>query len=380
MQITTGFQEVIFTVNCPYTFWGDHVAVVGNCAELGSWDPQRGLELKTSAETFPQWQGRVQVPVGQHEFKFVIVRGWSVEWEANPNRPCVANVPTEVLAKFHEPDTKVVSLAPRADERQGESTAEMPSLLGRLGPGKVQATEEVKDKTTIVSSVDEVEVFRTHTDTSDSVLKIQRLASRRKQVASRLHFTVVCSCTEPGDGVSVVGSCSELGHWDVMKGVKLTTSPELFPKWKGVAHVHSALRDIDFKVVVVRKTGNEWESHQNRRLSMPDEEAPLEAFLHFNVNGCEVQPMRTEEEEKKELTWNVEASFEISDESELKDPAVFALAKKCMTQARGRLLLKGWTRVEGEDAWRLHTPGCCERSWLEEEQEKLGFLRLEEAF
>eukprot|EP00434_Breviolum_minutum_P020325 symbB.v1.2.017927.t1/scaffold1406.1/size338231/6 len=161
---TNGFEEVIFTVICPYTFWGDHVAVVGSCAELGSWNPQKGLELTTSADTFPQWQGRVCLPIGHHELKFVIVRRGSVEWETNANRPCVANVPMEVLAKFHDPDTKVVSLAPRAEERQGDRR-EMPSLLGRLGPGKVQATGEVKDKT-MLSPVDEV--------TCTSVLKIQR--------------------------------------------------------------------------------------------------------------------------------------------------------------------------------------------------------------
>jgi len=171
---TSGFEEVIFNVNCPYTFWGDHVAVVGSCAELGCWNPQRGVELTTSAEMFPQWHGRVQVPTGNHEFKLVIVRSCSVEWETNPNRPCVANVPMEVIAKFHEPDTKVVSLAPTPDER--DRCEEMPSLLGRLGPGKVYTTMEEKDKA--VSSVDEV-ALEVDEVTHTSVLKIQRFWKKR---------------------------------------------------------------------------------------------------------------------------------------------------------------------------------------------------------
>jgi len=157
------FQEVIFSINCPYTSWGDHVAVVGSCEELGSWNPWKGLELTTSAEMFPTWHGRVQVPEGNHEFKLVVVRRCGVEWETNPNRPCVANVPMEVLAEFHNPETKAVSLAPRAEERD-LSSEEMPSLLGRLGPGNVQATTEAfqaKEKT--VSSVE-----------ATAVLKIQR--------------------------------------------------------------------------------------------------------------------------------------------------------------------------------------------------------------
>ena len=160
-----GFQEVIFSINCPYTLWGDHVAVCGSCEELGSWNPWKGLELRTSAEMFPKWHGRVQVPRGHHEFKLVIVRPCSVEWEGNPNRPCVANVPMEVLAEFHNPETKAVSLAPKPEECD-LSSEEMPWLLGRRrGPGfQVQATTEAlqaKDK--LVSSVE-----------ATAVLKIQR--------------------------------------------------------------------------------------------------------------------------------------------------------------------------------------------------------------
>ena len=75
--------------------------------------------------------------------------------------------------KFHEPDTKVVSLAPRAEER--DRSEQTPFWLGRLRPGKVQATTEVNYFTCTVActldktKVSSVEVLPTHT----SVLKIQ---------------------------------------------------------------------------------------------------------------------------------------------------------------------------------------------------------------
>eukprot|EP00434_Breviolum_minutum_P037471 symbB.v1.2.033226.t1/scaffold4096.1/size44809/2 len=112
MMDSAGFEDVVFNVNCPYTCWGDHVTVVGSCAELGAWNPREGVELTTSEDMrdsfgeavcggvylrdgfhepqhqgtkrsapafrFPQWHGSIRLPIGNHEFKLVIVRQWRV--------------------------------------------------------------------------------------------------------------------------------------------------------------------------------------------------------------------------------------------------------------------------------------------------------------
>lgn len=56
--------------------------------------------------------------------------------------------------------------------------------------------------------------------------------------------------------------------------------------------------------------------------------------------------------------------------------------RRCLAAAYSRqdtqpALRANLSRPNRDETWIW---GCCERSWLEEEQEKLGFLRLEEAF
>lgn len=49
---------VAFRVYC-HTHMGDRVVVVGNVPALGDWEPTRGVELHTTAETYPLWRGEV---------------------------------------------------------------------------------------------------------------------------------------------------------------------------------------------------------------------------------------------------------------------------------------------------------------------------------
>ena len=67
------------------TRWGDSVVVVGSTPSLGSWDPQRGLRLRTDSSCYPRWQAPTGVPLGPEgaEYKLVILRGSdeSPEWE-----------------------------------------------------------------------------------------------------------------------------------------------------------------------------------------------------------------------------------------------------------------------------------------------------------
>ena len=67
---------------------GDRLVLTGNHPLLGNWSPAHGLELNTSASTFPSWIGRIELPADYSlEFKLVTIRssGFS-EWEPGPNR------------------------------------------------------------------------------------------------------------------------------------------------------------------------------------------------------------------------------------------------------------------------------------------------------
>eukprot|EP00921_Rhytidocystis_pertsovi_P004381 GHVQ01007637.1.p1 GENE.GHVQ01007637.1~~GHVQ01007637.1.p1 ORF type:complete len:405 (-),score=53.85 GHVQ01007637.1:166-1380(-) len=68
--------SVLFQCNCSRTQPGQRVGVVGNCGELGQWQPQQSLKLSTTAGTFPVWTAEkpVRIPAGNTgvEFKFVV--------------------------------------------------------------------------------------------------------------------------------------------------------------------------------------------------------------------------------------------------------------------------------------------------------------------
>ena len=89
----------------------------------------------------------------------------------------------------------------------------------------------------------------------------------------RIDLEVQCSCTAPGDTVVVVGSCPELGNWKVERGLPLSTSQHIYPKWIGTLGLESCVaRDVQFKLAILRPCGFEWEQTDNRKLSLPNEE------------------------------------------------------------------------------------------------------------
>ena len=81
-----------FQVFAPRVDAGHHVAVVGNIAELGSWDVHKAIRLNNSL--FPLWTVEVPLASARHlpaQYKYVIVdaRGGSnqvVQWETGHNR------------------------------------------------------------------------------------------------------------------------------------------------------------------------------------------------------------------------------------------------------------------------------------------------------
>ena len=68
-----------FQLNCTETKLGEAVRVTGSCAELGNWDPTKGMLLQTSTNDFPWWKGQTHIDqakmVKQNllEYKYVIV-------------------------------------------------------------------------------------------------------------------------------------------------------------------------------------------------------------------------------------------------------------------------------------------------------------------
>lgn len=70
--------------NCQLAF-GEHLRVVGSCAELGSWDAAAAPALEWSEGDC--WAGELALPPGEHAFKLVVVRqDGSQQWEEGGDR------------------------------------------------------------------------------------------------------------------------------------------------------------------------------------------------------------------------------------------------------------------------------------------------------
>lgn len=81
-----GCSSVATTFNVEATtFWGQNVYVVGNVAELGSWNTSNAVLL--SPDNYPIWSGTVNLPAETSiEFKYVKIDGGNVVWESGSNR------------------------------------------------------------------------------------------------------------------------------------------------------------------------------------------------------------------------------------------------------------------------------------------------------
>jgi alpha-amylase len=67
------------------TVWGENVVVLGNRAELGSWNTGGGVAL--SSASYPIWRGTVNLPPNTAiEYKYVKKNGSAVAWESGANR------------------------------------------------------------------------------------------------------------------------------------------------------------------------------------------------------------------------------------------------------------------------------------------------------
>ena len=77
------FVRVNFEVRCETAF-GETLTIVGDAPQLGSWKPQKGFRMDTSAALYPVWRAEPLLlsETQSIEYKFVIVSSnGQVRWE-----------------------------------------------------------------------------------------------------------------------------------------------------------------------------------------------------------------------------------------------------------------------------------------------------------
>ncbi len=78
--------NVSFTIKNAQTTWGQNVYIVGNCPELGNWDPAKAVG-PGSCSNYPTWQLNATIPAGK-TIEFKVIKkdaAGNVIWESGNN-------------------------------------------------------------------------------------------------------------------------------------------------------------------------------------------------------------------------------------------------------------------------------------------------------
>ena len=243
------------------TVFGQEVRVVGSTKELGHWNPALAPALKTDTSAYPKWFGIVECRACWTEFKYVIFdsRSGQAFWEEGLNR--ILNFTLDGHVKTTTGQTSRFGVA---DNTSGPSV-------------------EVEVNGTKMSRSCSKEGLTEHT------VPLPWMPTVELHI---VHFDIFCAETQVGDTLVLVGSCAELGEWNPMNGLKLCTSPEAFPRWRGTAHLKS--NDIEFKLAIINQHSAKWEATENRHLRCPaGEHGPWQACCTWNSNRCQLRPLIT---------------------------------------------------------------------------------------
>lgn len=75
--------DLCFECNNGTTYWGQNVYVVGSIPELGNWDPNQAVKLDPN--NYPTWDGTINVPDQNFEWKCIKKDGGNVVWQGGSN-------------------------------------------------------------------------------------------------------------------------------------------------------------------------------------------------------------------------------------------------------------------------------------------------------
>lgn len=107
----------------------------------------------------------------------------------------------------------------------------------------------------------------------------------------RFQITVT---TSVGESIGLIGSTSELGQWNVTKGVRLQTSSDLYPLWwteVEIAPQPANEPKLEYKYVRITKNGRvEWETGRNNRWIPAESEPQLSTLIIDDGFFGQIQP------------------------------------------------------------------------------------------
>lgn len=224
--------SVSFSVVAPAE-QGTTVRAVGSIDALGRWLPERGAEMRREGSD-SRWSATLRIPGGFEavngiEYKFVkVFQDRSVAWEDGQNR------------RMSSADLQR-SGAPPAQFGQQNSQAVGARILALPVPVAPSTASTV------------------------SAAPPPNLAAGETE----MRWEVTCTTTQPGDRLLLVGSHPALGDWCLAKGLELTTSGDLWPRWTAKANLRLGISPLEWKMAIQRAGSghDDWEHVANRRLA-----------------------------------------------------------------------------------------------------------------
>ena len=104
LNLNPNFSQVSFHVKYETNF-GEHVYIIGNIEELGSWDTNKAVRLSTTKENYPEWQSTIDIicPVGMEiDYKYFVKFNQTIKWEEfkeskNLNRHIAISTPGKFI-------------------------------------------------------------------------------------------------------------------------------------------------------------------------------------------------------------------------------------------------------------------------------------------
>ncbi len=150
---------MLFKVVTPRLADGETLKVVGSCAELGNWDPRRGVRMDAT-RALPLYTATVpyQLPEGV-EYKFVICRGDEVIWEEGANRslPCPGELDFRGREKWRGTGVAIPVFSLRSDDDFGVGDFEDLKLMADWAAARGMSVIQILP-------VNDTTMTHTHTD------------------------------------------------------------------------------------------------------------------------------------------------------------------------------------------------------------------------
>ncbi len=211
-------MRVLFQIHYN-TQWGENICLIGQCSELGSWDPQKALSLEYAGNGY--WQIEIDLKNDvRTQYKYIVkTHGDNVLWEGGNNR-----------------------------------------MLNLVKKSKYTVIHDFWHPQTDIDAVFSSKVF------TSVLMKPHTLQGFKTKPSKRmLIFTMYAPRIEPGKKLGITGNCKELGNWEK----PLVMDNEDYPLWKITLDIEKVRKPVIYKYVIIdSQTGqiDMWEHGPERKI------------------------------------------------------------------------------------------------------------------